>query len=113
MIYFSIQEENVWNISWTPDQIKMLIHALIMTRTVRNEDTTIETNERIQHFRRVFRALFKHYPNDLGLLFQRDDGETTAFENLRETYGHKITWDLIDEINPFVNPQLPILHHVA
>ena len=59
------------------------------------------------------KASLKHYPNDLGLLFQKDSEGQTACARAFEEFGIDETLEAIGELIPFEDPKLPILHHVA
>ena len=65
------------------------------------------------------KASLKHYPNDLGLLFQKDDEGQTACERAFEheysekEFGKEKTLEAIGKLIPFDGPKLSILHHVA
>jgi hypothetical protein len=76
-----------------------IIHALI-------EDYPIE------HFKIFFKAALNHYPQDLGLLFQKDSDGQTACECAFDEYGKDETMKAIGECIPFDDPKFPILHHV-
>jgi hypothetical protein len=79
-----------------------IIHALIKGRS----------NLPIEHFKVFFKAALKHYPQDLGLLFQKDSDGKTACEGAFDRYGKDETMKAIGECIPFDDPKLPILHHV-
>ena len=61
------------------------------------------------------KASLKHYPNDLGLLFQKDSEGQTACERAFEAgdSGKENTLKAIGKLIPFDDPKLPILHHFA
>jgi hypothetical protein len=101
-------------VDWCPEGLKRhkyrglsLIHAVI-------NDCDIED------FPVFLKASLKHYPNDLGLLFQKDrtmfqkvgEGQT-ACERAFKNFGKDKTLTAIGELIPFDDPKLPILHHVA
>jgi hypothetical protein len=67
----------------------------------------------IEHFKVFFKAALKHYPQDLGLLFQKDNDGKTACERAFDKYGKDETMKAIGECIPFDDPKLPILHHVV
>jgi hypothetical protein len=77
-----------------------IIHAVI-------KDYTFE------HFKIFLKAALKHYPQDLGLLFQKDNAGKTACERAFEKHGKDETMKAIGECIPFDDPKLPILHHVV
>jgi hypothetical protein len=54
-----------------------------------------------------------YHPNDLGLLFLKDDEGQAACERAFEKYGTNETMSAIGELIPFDDPKVPILHHVA
>jgi hypothetical protein len=67
----------------------------------------------IEHFKVFFKGALKHYPLDLGLLFQKDNDGKTACERAFDKYGKDKTMKAIGECIPFDDPKLPILHHVV
>jgi hypothetical protein len=77
-----------------------ILHALIKGRP-------------IECFQVFFKAALKHYPQDLGLLFQKDSDGKTACEGAFDKYGKDETMKAIGECIPFDDPKLPILHHVV
>jgi hypothetical protein len=58
-------------------------------------------------------AALRYHPNDLGLLFLKDDEGQTACERAFKKYGQNETMSAIGELIPFDDPKVPILHHVA
>jgi len=67
----------------------------------------------INHFELFFKAALNHYPQDLGLLFQKDNAGETAFERAFDKFGKDRTMRAIGRCIPFDDPKLPILHHVV
>jgi hypothetical protein len=67
----------------------------------------------IEHFKVFFKAALKHYPQDLGLLFRKDNDGKTACERTFDKYGKDETMKAIGECIPFDDSKLPILHHVV
>jgi hypothetical protein len=67
----------------------------------------------IEYFEVFLKAALKHYPQDLGLLFQKDSDGKTACEGAFDKYGKDETMKAIGECIPFDDPKLPILHHVV
>ena len=59
-----------------------------------------------------FETALKHHPNDLGLLFLKDDEGQTACERAFKKYGNDKIMAAIGELIPFDDTELPILHHV-
>jgi len=55
----------------------------------------------------------RYHPNDLGLIFQKDDEGQTACERAFKKYGNDITMSAIGDLIPFDDPNVPILHHVV
>ena len=56
----------------------------------------------------------KHHPEDIGLLFQKNDKGKTAFECALNRYGNEATFDAIEQYIPLDGAeQLPILHRVV
>jgi hypothetical protein len=95
---------------WYPEGLKAitsfglpLIHAVIQYSDVRC-------------FPVFLKASLKHYPNELGLLFQKDTSEgqiacKRAFNH--KLHGKEKTLKAIGKLIPFDDPKLPILHHFA
>ena len=77
-----------------------IVHALIKYR------------EGIECFQVFFKAALNHYPQDLGLLFEKDNDGKTACERAFDKFGKDRTTKAIGECIPFDDPKLPILHHV-
>ena len=67
----------------------------------------------IKCFSVFLEASLKYYPNDLGVLFQKDSEGQTACARAFEEFGIDETLEAIGELIPFEDPKLPILHHVA
>ena len=59
------------------------------------------------------KASLKHHPNDLELLFQKDNEGQTACALAFEEFRKDETLKAIGELIPFDDPKFPILHHVA
>ena len=59
------------------------------------------------------KATLRYHPNDLGLLFLKDDEGQTACERAFKKYSKDETMPAIGELIPFDDPKFPILHHVA
>jgi hypothetical protein len=56
----------------------------------------------------------KHHPEDIGLLFQKNDKGKTAFECALNRYGNEATFDAIEQYIPLDGAeQIPILHRVV
>jgi hypothetical protein len=82
-----------------------------------------KSDDPIDCFSVFFEASLKHFPNDLGLLFQKhnhyplvhEDSEgQTACERAFKEFGKDEALTAIEELIPFDDPKLPILrHHVA
>jgi hypothetical protein len=100
---------------WCPEGLKIhtygrlpLIHAII--------DNSCDP---VDYFPTVLKAslkhALKHHPNDLGLLFQKDNAGQTACERAfeHERYGKDEILKAIGELIPFDDPKLLILHHVV
>jgi hypothetical protein len=66
----------------------------------------------IKSFQVFFKAALNHYPQDLGLLFEKDNDGKTACERAFDKFGKDRTTKAIGECIPFDDPKLPILHHV-
>jgi hypothetical protein len=66
----------------------------------------------IEQFKVFFKAALKHYPENIGLLFQKDNDGKTACERALNKYGKDKTMKAIGECIPLDDPKLPILHHV-
>ena len=67
----------------------------------------------IEQFKVFFKAALNHYPENIGLLFQKDNDGKTACERAFDKYGKDKTMKAIGECIPFDDPKLPILHHVV
>jgi hypothetical protein len=68
----------------------------------------------IECFSMFLKTALRYHPNDLGLLFLKDDDDDqTACERAFKKYGHDKTMAVIGALIPFDDPKLPILHHVA
>jgi hypothetical protein len=92
---------------WCPEGLKThqykglpLIHAII-------------DELEIEWFSTFLKTALKHHPNDLGLLFQKDNKGQTACERAFKKYRNDKTLSAIGELIPFDDPKVPILHHVA
>jgi hypothetical protein len=59
------------------------------------------------------KAALRYHPNDLGLLFQKDDQGKTACEQAFKSYGIDRTMIAIGDLIPFDESKVPILHHVT
>ena len=97
-------------LDWDPDLLKMhrfkedpIIHGICRHPHI----------EIIDCFKVFLKAALKRYPDELGLLFQKDDGGMTGCECAFAKYGKEETLNAIGEFIPFDNPQSPILHHVS
>jgi hypothetical protein len=97
-------------IDWCPEGLKIhtygglpIIHAII-------DDSC--SCDPVQ-FSTFLKASLKHYPNDLGLLFQKDSDGQTACERAFKKFEKEETLTAIGELIPFDDPKFPILHHVA
>jgi hypothetical protein len=94
-------------IDWCPEGLKThqckglpLIHANI-------EHCPIEW------FFMFLKTALRYYPNDLGLLFQKDDEGQTACERAFKKYGNDKIMSAIGDLISFDDPKVPILHYVA
>ena len=67
----------------------------------------------IDRFSTFLENALMHHPNDLGLLFLKDDEGQTACERAFKAYGKDKTMSAIGELIPFDDPKVPILHYVA
>jgi hypothetical protein len=93
-------------IDWCPEGLKThqfdglpLIHA------------NIEFGD-IDGFSTFLKAALRYHPNDLGLLFLKDDEGNTACERAFKKFGKDPTMSAIGELIPFDDTELQILHHV-
>jgi hypothetical protein len=100
---------------WCPEGLKThtfyglpIIHAVIEIN-----DDCIDYNDKIECLSVFLKASLKHYPNDLGLLFQKDSDGQTACALAFEEFGKDKSLKAIGGLIPFDDPRLPILHHVA
>ena len=66
-----------------------------------------------EDFNTFLEATMRHYRDEAGLLFQKDDRGITAFKKVVQELGLEDTFDIIGLHIPFDNPSIPILHHVA
>ena len=87
-----------------PPQGETLFHQII-----RNHQRRSNARLMIEIF---FRCALKHFPQDLGLLFQRDKEGRTAFQTAISTFGFDRTFGVIRACIP-QETTLPILHHVV
>ena len=79
------------------------IHIIINSRE--------SSAERFQLFLTI---ALKHHPEDIGLLFQKDDTGKTSFECALNKYGNEATFGAIEQCIPLDGAeQLPILHRVV
>ena len=92
---------------WCPEGLKThqynglpLIHGIIEYKS-------------IELFSMFLTTALRYYPNDLGLLFLKDDECQSACERAFKKYGKDPTMAAIGELIPFDDPKVPILHHVA
>ena len=99
-------------VGWCPEGLKNhkidglpLIHAVVKK----------DEYDSIRPFYAFLKIALKYYPNDLGLLFQKDDEGLTACERAFEEFedGEGQIMAFIGDLIPFDDPKLPILHHVA
>ena len=96
-------------LDWIPEGLKLhrhegkpIIHAII-----KNEKLSIK------HFATFFENALKRHPNELGLLFQKDDRGKTACERAFKRYGREATFKIIGDYIPSDSTEFPILHHVV
>jgi hypothetical protein len=68
---------------------------------------------KMEYFPVFLKAAFRHYPEELGLLFQKNDEGKTACECAFEKYGKDKTFRAIGKVIPFHQTTIPILHHVV
>jgi hypothetical protein len=74
-------------------------------------DSPESSAERFQLF---LTTALKHHPEDIGLLFQKNDTGKTAFECALNKYGNEATFGAIEQCIPLDGAeQLPILHRVV
>jgi hypothetical protein len=70
-----------------------------------------DSTERFQLF---LTTALRHHPEDIGLLFQKNDTGKTAFESALNKYGNEATFGAIAQCIPLDGAeQLPILHRVV
>ena len=89
---------------WDPTALKedIIIHNII------DDD-----KDEMENFPVFLKAALRHYPEELGLLFQKDCYEETACECAFKRYGKDKTFRAIGEFIPFDQTTIPILHHVV
>ena len=76
--------------------------------------TIINSSDSSENFQLFLTTALKHHPEDIGLLFQRDDTGKTAFECALNRYGNTATFGVIEQCIPLDGAeQLPILHRVV
>ena len=94
-----------------------LIHAVIDKKNsfanARTRNELKKLNFWIPSFSSFFKVALKRHPDELGLLFQKDDDGITACERAFNTFGIARAIGVIGEAIPFSNPQYPILHYVT
>jgi len=65
-------------------------------------------------FRTLIKVSIKRNPlNPVGLLFQKDDSDCTAFSRALYMYEEEAIFNIISEFIPFHGEDIPILHYVA
>ena len=64
-------------------------------------------------FSMFFKAAFKHYPQEMGLLFQKNNEGKMACECAFDRCGKKETFKAIGKIIPFEETTVTILHYVV
>jgi hypothetical protein len=69
--------------------------------------------DEMENFPVLLKAAFRHYPEELGLLFQKNDEGITGCECAFEKYGKDKTFRAIGKVIPFHQTTIPILHHVV
>jgi hypothetical protein len=93
-------------VSWCPEGLRgFVLHTIIYECCFGVESVSM-----------FLETALKLYPNDLGLLFQKDyeyNKGKTACEMLFKEFGKDEIMAAIGELIPFDDPKLPILHHVA
>ena len=79
------------------------------------KETTNFTNNRNQanFFSMFFKAAFKHYPQEMGLLFQKNNEGKMACECAFDKCGKKETFKAIGKIIPFEETTVTVLHYVV
>ena len=78
------------------------------------KETTNFTNNRNQaNFSIFFKAAFKHYPQEMGLLFQKNNEGKMACECAFDKCGKKETFKAIGKIIPFEETTVTVLHYVV
>jgi hypothetical protein len=88
---------------WDPTALKAIIFNIILV-----------DGDEMENFPILLKASLRHYPEELGLLFQNHNREgKTMCECAFEKYGKDKTFRAIDEFIPFDQTTIPILHHVA
>jgi hypothetical protein len=94
-----LQKHRHWQETRTPP-ILMLINS--------RDSSTAE------QFQLFLTTALKHHPEDIGLLFQKDDKGKTAFEGALNKYGHEATFGSIEQFIPLDGAELlPLLHRVV
>ena len=76
--------------------------------------TMIEWYPTTEKFQLFLATALKHYPHDIGLLFQTNDEGNTAFECALKKFGNDDIFDVIEQCIPLDGAgELPILHRVV
>ena len=73
----------------------------------------IDDKDEMEIFPIFLKAALRHYPEELGFLFQTEFGEQTACEFAIDVYREDKTFRAIGEFIPFNQTTIPILHHVV
>jgi len=86
----------------------------LMTGTFRNlplSHAIIQRKQSITSFIMYFQTALRHYPQDLGFLFQKDNSGKTSYKRAVERHGKDETFNAIQQCIP-TDTSLPILYHV-
>ena len=74
----------------------------------------INESENTKRFQMFLSTALQHFPNEIGLLFEKNERGKTAFECALTKYGHADTFGVIDKCIPLDEAkELPILHRVV
>jgi len=94
-------------LDWDPHAVKESEDHYSLLRRVLYD----ESNVRIDRFAMALKAGMKHFPDDLGFLFDKDDDGKTNCQLAFEKLGKDEALGVIQECIP-VGANYPILHHV-
>jgi hypothetical protein len=113
-----IRDHNLLIYSCDP-KCEMIFHYLAdWDPTVLKENVTIHSimnhdKNDMENFPVLLKAAFRHYPEELDFLFQKNHQGITVCEFSFMKYGKDKTFRAIGKVIPFHQTTIPILHHVV